>query len=140
MIERALVLAFLVGCGDREVDVELHTPAQCGIGDGGVVASNEGCELGGLASIRIVVESSAGIAIAQRCEEAPSACRYEDLVGRQWLDDVPPQRAVAVRVQGFDGPDCAGEEIFYCESLGDHLVDLEDDGFPVDLFCPCPVP
>jgi hypothetical protein len=133
----AVVVATLLGCADREVGLVLHAPGDCRANDGVEVV----CPLGDLRSARVTIETNTGEVIHDGCEPGPAMpCVYGDFSGFRFAEGLTPQAGLEIRLIGFAAADCGGRQKFYCESPGDHLVDLSAEAFPVDLFCTCPEP
>jgi hypothetical protein len=137
---RALLFLLLTACADREVALEIHTPAAC-CGSFSADCGEDPCPLSSLSSVRIRVERADGSLAFERCTDtAAGVCNYESLTGLTLIDGIPPSDGVELIMDGFPDPDCGGDRLFGCESLGDHQTDLRRKGQAVLVWCECPLP
>jgi len=138
----ALALALVAGCGQRRVELVIHTPDSCSpIGEDAGVAPT--CPLGAVGSFETVLERVDGTLAATECELAPEGlCRYEDLQGALFIRRAVPSDGVEIRITGWRGSDCRGSSpprlVFRCETLGCSVLDLARAS-EVPLWCECPV-
>ena len=136
-----VVFLLLSGCAQREVEVVIHTPEACctPVGDR-TDCVEDPCPLRTVGSLHVELEEADGSLAKERCVAPPDGlCRYEDLSAFTLLEGIEPRDGVELRVTGFDDATCGDVQRFSCESFGENVIDLREDGVEeVPLWCDCP--
>lgn len=137
---RWILMLSLVACAQREVEVVIHTPVNCCTPVGDRACVEDPCPLRMVTGISVRLEGADGTTTQERCIEPPDElCTYEDLSDFVFLDGIEPSDGVELRVVGYEDEDCELTREFDCESFGDNVIDLREDGTSVvPLWCDCP--